>query len=110
MDRLEAELYNVDSHLEVEHLRLARGWLQLEVAINFSRLQHEATRLKDEESSATAKEACDRAFDEAEATDRRREAAEKCEQELLASIPALERQAWEREAIVPIPAEGLSVH
>ena len=76
----------------------------------YSHLQHEATRSKDEESSATAKEARERAFEEAEAADRRREAAERRELELLDSVASLDRQAREHGGTTLTPTHGLSSH
>lgn len=93
LNRLGAELHNVNLHLEAENLCLVCEWRRLEVAVNLSRLQCEAARSKDEESSVMVKEARNRSFEEAEAVDRRCEAVENREWELLASLTVLERQA-----------------
>lgn len=106
LDRLEAEVGDVDMHLEAEHQRLVRGWRQLEVAVNFSRFQHAAACSKDEECFATAKESHNGAFEEAKAADLRCEAVERHEQELLVSALVLERRVRELEAIAPTPTRG----
>lgn len=92
-----AELQNVDLHLEVENLPLARGLRGLEVAVKLSLLQREVARSKGEESFDTVKE--DRAFEEAEAADRLREAAENREHEAQA-----------RRATLSTSSEGPSAH
>ena len=56
------------------------------------------------------KGACDRVFQEAGVAHSRHKATEKRERELSASVAALGRQAWEREAIAPVPTEGLSIY
>ncbi|XP_044377842.1 uncharacterized protein [Triticum aestivum] len=108
MDRLEAELGDVYTHLEAKDQRLALECRGLEVAVNFSHLQHEGTHAKDEASTIVAKEARDRTFVEAEDADRRREAAERREHELLASIASLERQAREHGVMALAPTRGSS--
>ena len=85
------ELGDVDTRLEAERLRLAREWLQLEVAINFGRLQRERARVEVEGPLAAAKEAHDRALEEAQAADHRCEAVERCESELQVSNAILEQ-------------------
>lgn len=110
LGRLGAELHDVDSYLEAERERLAYEWCWLKVDINLSRLQREFACSKDEESSASVKEARDCAFEEAEVADCQREAVENRERELLASKATLERQAQMREAALPASADWASVH
>lgn len=92
LSRLEAELLGVDANLEDKRQRLASGWCQLEVAVKLSKLQHESARAKAEKSADAAREARERAFEEAEDADQRCVAAETRERELIASNAALEQQ------------------
>lgn len=90
LGRLGVELGDVDTRLKAERLRLAREWRQLEVAINFGRLQREHAQVEAERPLAAAREARDRALEEAGATDRMREATEGRERQLQASNAILE--------------------
>ena len=62
----------------------------MKVAINLSHMHHEHTRAEAEESLAASWEARDRTLEEAQATDRRHDAAEARERELQASNALLE--------------------
>lgn len=108
LGRLGAELNDVDLYLEAERLRLAREWRRFEVALNFGRLQHKHAHAEAEESLAAAREAHDRALEEARAADCRREAAKKRGKELQASYAALERQVQARKAALAASVGGPS--
>ena len=76
MVHLGGELANVDTRLEAESCRLEGEWQRLKVAINLGKLQRDEAEARTGASLAASREACACAMEEAEAANRRREAAE----------------------------------
>ena len=62
---LGVELGDVNTRLETERSHLACEWRQLEVFVNYGRLQCDHARAEAEESLAAAREARDRTLEEA---------------------------------------------
>ena len=83
MVHLGGELANVDTRLEAENRRLEGEWRRLKVAINLGKLRHHKAEARAVASLAASREACAHAMEEAEAANRRCEAAEEREQDLL---------------------------
>ena len=90
MIRLGWEVADVDTRLEAEDRRLAHEWHQLKVAINLEQLQHNQANVCAAASLATSRKACARALEEADVANRRREASEEREREILSLNTALE--------------------
>lgn len=91
MVQLGGDLADVDTHLEVEGLRLVHEWHQLKVTINLGQLQHDSANAK----AALLLHLLARpalAQEEARAADHCREEAEEWDRELRASNAALERE------------------
>ena len=100
MVHLGGELANVDTRLEAENRCLEGEWQRLKVAINLGKLQRDEAEVRVEASLAASREACARAMEEAEAANRRPEAAEERERDLLSSSVALLREIEERRALL----------
>ena len=83
MIHIGGELANVDTRLEVENRHLEQEWQRLKVAINLGKLQRDKADARAEASLATSRKDCVCAMEEAESANRRREAAEERERELL---------------------------
>lgn len=97
LDALEGDLWAEEARLMEERLSLGEGWRQVNVAVKLGRLQDEAVWQKCGKIPKDAKEFFERALEDNEAAEQRRDNAEAREKVLQEQAELRGQGLWTRE-------------